>query len=92
MRLDSFNGKVLESSEHFFAPSPVGAADFDFDGSRLHFPSGILSPYQVNNTVHARFFESPGSDRAVIVSPNGTRTRSLTWQSAACSTAPASRP
>ncbi len=67
--IDSFNGRVLKSSEHFFAPSPVGAADFDFDGSRLHFPSGILSPYQVNNTVHARFFESPGSDRAVIVSP-----------------------
>jgi hypothetical protein len=67
--IDSFNGRVLESSEHFFTPSPVGAADFDFDGTWLHFPSGVVSPYRVNNTVHARFFESPGSNRAVIVSP-----------------------
>jgi hypothetical protein len=67
--IENFNSRVLKASEDFFAPSPAEAADFDFDGSWLHFPSGVLSPYQVNNTVHARFFESPGSDRAVIVSP-----------------------
>ncbi len=64
-----FNEEVLGASENFFAPPESRAADFDFDGHHLRFPSGIETPYPKNNTVHARYFAADSSDRAVIVLP-----------------------
>jgi len=64
-----FNEEVLAASEKFFAPPESRAADFDFDGYHLRFPSGIETPYPKNNTVHARYFPAASSDRAVIVLP-----------------------
>jgi len=63
-----YNARNIADSETFFAPLPSNAGDFDFDGFRLRFPSSIVTPYERNNTVTARFFSAPG-DRAVIVSP-----------------------
>lgn len=65
-----FNAEVLGASEGFFAPPPLPAGDFELDGERLCFPSGIASPYAANNTVHARLFEAGSGERAVIVAPH----------------------
>ncbi|HKX28852.1 MAG TPA: abhydrolase domain-containing 18 [Blastocatellia bacterium] len=68
--LRQFNAEVLAASDHFFTPSPIGRSEFDFDGSYLRFPSELVTPYEKNNLVHARFFPAGSNDRAVIISPN----------------------
>jgi hypothetical protein len=68
--IEGFNARVLAASESFFTPPPSRAADFDFDGYWLRFPSGIETPDAKNNTVHARFFPAGSGERAVIVSPH----------------------
>src|SRR5262245_43556568 len=70
--LRRFNAEALADSNDFFTPSPSRAAEFEFDGFYLKFPSGLVTPYEKNNLVHARFFQTPANgvnDRAVIVSP-----------------------
>jgi hypothetical protein len=67
--LERFNAEVLEASERFYAPPPSRDSDFDFDGHRLRFASGVETPYSENNTVYARFFPAGASERAVIVLP-----------------------
>jgi dienelactone hydrolase len=68
-----FNERTLEASDVFYAPAPSRESDFEssaFESGfhRLKFPSAIITPYEKNNMVHAKFFPS-GGDGAVIVSP-----------------------
>lgn len=83
--LESTDGNELESirglnrrmqveSDQFFRPGAVGADAFtvvggEDGGKRLEFPSGLATPYQVNNTVRGRYYPAGRGDRAVIVSP-----------------------
>jgi hypothetical protein len=67
--LNRFNARWLADSGSFFTPGPAEKSEFQFDGFRLRFPSGIVTPYEKNNLVHARFFPSGENDRAVIISP-----------------------
>jgi hypothetical protein len=71
--IEHYNESAIARSDRFFAPPPARAEDFEFDGFRLRFPSGVETAYPENNTVHARFFaaERNGrpSDCAVIVLP-----------------------
>jgi dienelactone hydrolase len=71
--LEKFNATVLANSHEFFTPPAARAADFDFDGFLLRFPSSVTTASPTNNIVHARFFpaEKDGqrSKRAVIVMP-----------------------
>lgn len=71
-----FNATALADSHAFFAPPPSHSSDFDEkqndDHLLLRFPSGLTTPYEKNNLVHARFFPAAAAgknDRAVIVSP-----------------------
>jgi hypothetical protein len=67
--INQFNAEVLAASDRFYAPPPACAADFDFDGHWLRFPSGVETPYPQNNLVHARYFPAGSGDCAVIVLP-----------------------
>lgn len=72
-----FNAAALSDSERFFTPPPSQAAEFELtaegDFFRLTFPSGMITPSERNNLVHARLFaaepvaEAKGD--AVIVLP-----------------------
>lgn len=64
-----FNAEVISASDSFYAPAAAGAADFEFDGYWLRFPSALETPYPKNNTVHARYFPAGDESCAVIVSP-----------------------
>lgn len=77
-----FNAEALADSSAFFTPPPIRAGEFkltpDAAGHfNLQFPSGLTTPYEKNNLVHARFFPAGGpagmaagaNDKAVIVSP-----------------------
>ena len=68
------NRRIQVESDHFFRPEAVGADVFTVrdgadGGKRLEFPSGLVTPYQVNNTVRGRYYRAGRGDRAVIVSP-----------------------
>ena len=65
-----FNAEAISDSDKFYSPPPSHHSDFEFDGFWLRFPSGITTPYEKNNRVHARFFPAGNNDRSVIVSPN----------------------
>lgn len=67
--LRTFNAEAIADSESFFTPAPSDPSLFDFDGHSLRFPSGVTTPYEKNNRVHARYFPGPAADSAVIVSP-----------------------
>jgi hypothetical protein len=67
--IEQFNTEVLSESDRFYTPPPSRAADFDFDGFWLRFPSAVRTPYPENNTAQARFFPAGANDRAVIVLP-----------------------
>ncbi len=67
--IKQFNAEALADSDRFFTPLPIGKSDFHFDGFRLQFPSGIVTPDEKNNLVRARFFPAGCNDRAVIISP-----------------------
>jgi dienelactone hydrolase len=56
----------VANSDAFYAHLPV--TRFDFDGHVLRFPSQIQTPYEPNNTVYGRLFES-GRDLALVVLP-----------------------
>jgi hypothetical protein len=64
-----FNDEVMAASDGFYTPAPSPPSDFDFDGLWLRFPSATITPYEENNTVHARFFTAASGEDAVIVSP-----------------------
>jgi hypothetical protein len=69
-----FNERTLEASEGFYTPAPSQQSDFESsayesDFHRLKFPSAIITPYEKNNLVHAKFFPAGAGDCAVIVSP-----------------------
>src|SRR5687767_5042890 len=69
-----FNERTLEASEFFYAPAPSRQSDFESsaresDFHRLKFPSALITPYEKNNLVHAKFFPAGAGDGAVIVSP-----------------------
>ncbi len=68
--IQQFNNHVLASSDQFYTPAPAQAADFEFDGFWLRFPSGVETPYPKNNTVYARYFPAGRDDRAVIILPH----------------------
>jgi hypothetical protein len=73
------NEQAIADSDRFFESPPV--TDFSFDGDWLSFPSPVITPYENNNTVHARYFPVDNTDgscarevdraqgRAVIVLP-----------------------
>ncbi|MFN0085192.1 MAG: hypothetical protein ACKVX9_07370, partial [Blastocatellia bacterium] len=67
--LRAYNAKAIADSERFFTPPPSDPSLFDFDGHRLRFPSGVTTPYEKNNQVHARYFPGVAAESAVIVSP-----------------------
>jgi hypothetical protein len=48
------NDRAIVSSDHFFQAPTV--TDFSFDGEWLKFQSPVITPYENNNTVHARYF------------------------------------
>lgn len=58
---------ALKDSHPFFSPAPLGPVKRK--GDQLSFPAPIPGPVRENNTVHCRIFESPGSNRAVVVAP-----------------------
>src|SRR5215831_12486673 len=69
-----FNEKALEASDAFYTPPPGRRSDFESSGlesdfQRLRFPSAVITPYEKNNLVHAKFFPAGRGDSAVIVSP-----------------------
>ena len=51
------NERAVADSDRFFQSPP--ATDFSFDGEWLSFPSPVITPYENNNTVHARYFPVP---------------------------------
>lgn len=53
----AYNERVIADSHQFFAAPPV--SDFDFDGEWVRFASVLPTPYETNNTVHARYFPVP---------------------------------
>jgi hypothetical protein len=63
-----FNERAIANSDSFFEP-PSAVTDFLFDGHWLSFPSHVHTPYENNNTVHARYFAVPPTDGGV----NGSR-------------------
>jgi hypothetical protein len=68
-----FNERTMEASDGFYAPPPSRRSDFESSENesgfqRLKFPSAIITPYEKNNMVHAKFFPA-GGDGAVIVAP-----------------------
>jgi hypothetical protein len=69
-----FNERTLEASDSFYAPPPSRESDFESSEDesgfqRLKFPSAVITPYEKNNLVHAKFFPAGKGDDVVIVSP-----------------------
>jgi hypothetical protein len=71
--LHRFNAEAIEDSEVFFAAPSLAPERFEFaagvDGFHLRFPSALVTPYEKNNQVHARYFPAENSNSALIVSP-----------------------
>lgn len=59
--------KVMNDTDAFFTPAPT--TDYRFTRNTLTFPSGLTTPHDSNNTVHARFFPAKDRRRAVVVLP-----------------------
>jgi hypothetical protein len=57
------NERAIAGSDLFFKAPPV--TDFSFDGEWLAFPSPVRTPYENNNTVHARYFPVPARGDSV---------------------------
>jgi len=55
--LFEFNERAVAESDLFFRHRPV--RDYSFDGQWLSFESPLQTPYDENNTVHARYFPVP---------------------------------
>src|SRR5215212_3692588 len=62
-----FNKLAISESQRFFSAPPV--KDFGFDGEWLTFQSSQQTPYDENNTVHARFFPVPARSPGETDSP-----------------------
>ncbi|HKP85785.1 MAG TPA: abhydrolase domain-containing 18 [Blastocatellia bacterium] len=60
------NEQAVAGSDRFFYAPP--ATDFSFDGEWLRFPSPVITPYENNNTVHARYFPVPARGDAPAAS------------------------
>ncbi|HYP27572.1 MAG TPA: abhydrolase domain-containing 18 [Blastocatellia bacterium] len=58
--LFEFNRRAIAESDLFFRHEPV--REYSFDGQWLTFESPLQTPYDENNTVHARYF--PVLDRS----------------------------
>jgi hypothetical protein len=68
--LDAWAARAVAESEQFFAIEPC--REYSLQGDTLSFPSAVVTPHPVNNTVRARYFpdRSPrGRRRAVLVLP-----------------------
>jgi len=63
--LDSHAEDAVSRSGDWFAATP--ASDYNLEDSVLTFTSGIASPWQANNRVHAQLFSLKDSRRAVVV-------------------------
>jgi hypothetical protein len=63
---------ATRSSKRFFEP-PAAVTDFSFDGHWLSFPSFVRTPYEKNNTVHARYFPVPKPASGI----NGSRAQEV---------------
>lgn len=64
--------RVVSDSDAYYAATP--AAEYELTGDTLRFPSALVTPYPVNNTVVARVFHPDRVDpsrprRAVVVLP-----------------------
>lgn len=72
LRIRDLNAKVMQHSDAFFAYR--GPKDFRFSGDILKFTSPVETPHQVNNTVHARFFDAKPrwkrGKKAVVLLPH----------------------
>ena len=55
-----FNERAVADSHRFFSGPPV--TEFDCDGDWVRFRSVMQTPYETNNTVHARYFPVPARD------------------------------
>ena len=53
--------------EYDFAPAPAGS--HTEEAGTVRFPSAFVTPHPENNTVHARWFPSGSSRKAVVVLP-----------------------
>jgi len=58
---------MLDSDEFFAYRTPV---DFRLDNGILRFRSAVESPYPENNIVHAQWFPSKNSKKAVVLLPH----------------------
>jgi dienelactone hydrolase len=68
--LEQWADLAVAASDSFYALEESTA--YRRDGSRLTFPSAIVTPHRENNTVHARYFPETsrlGRRRAVLVLP-----------------------
>ena len=70
----ALNRRVRAESDGFFRPERVTPDAFrlregDDGGKRLEYPSGLVTPYEVNNIVRGRYYPAGRGERAVIVSP-----------------------
>jgi hypothetical protein len=78
------NRVVLADSDRFFRAAPADGQLFRLDrapsgkdgrrnggseGGHLRYPSGVVTPYPENNTVHGRYYPAGNGRRAVIISP-----------------------
>lgn len=68
----AFSRDAVVSSDAFYAADPIDS--YDLDGDVLRFPSALVTPWEVNNTVVARVFRPEGGSssrprRAVVVLP-----------------------
>ena len=75
--IKQFNEATLADSARFYAPPPSRMDEFTLSPAQadhhwLSYPSGVVTPYEQNNLVRARFFPATtkgAHDRAVIVAP-----------------------
>jgi hypothetical protein len=63
--LDEWVGKTIAASAEWFAAPP--AADYRLEDNELTFTTAVPSPWNENNTVHARFFPAGKTGPAVLV-------------------------
>jgi hypothetical protein len=66
--LRQVNREVIADGRRFFGYEPP--RDFVVENGWLRFSSAVVTPYASNNMVYARWFEAPGSRRAVVLVPH----------------------
>jgi dienelactone hydrolase len=67
-RVECWLDHVMRDTHAFF--TPPSTSEYEFDGSRLRFPSALVTPHPENNVVTARWFPAKGKRRrAVLVLP-----------------------